>query len=126
MPWLAHEPCGGFGAERAWLPLGEENLARAVDVQDADEASLLAHTRAMLALRNAHPALHHGDVTACEAQGALLRLERTCDSERIVCVFNLSDAPIALPSTLGREILCSVNDANREALPPFAALMVRA
>ena len=77
MPW-DESPHGGFGSDTPWLPLGGENSARAVAVQDADEGSLLAHTRRILALRNAHPALHHGEA-ACRAEGALLRLERTFD-----------------------------------------------
>jgi len=124
MPW---EDCewGGFGSDRPWLPLGEGNLALAVKTQDADEASLLAHTRAMIALRNAHPALHHGAVVDCRAEGDLLRFDRVDAGERIACLFNLSAKPIDLTHTPEGEILCTVNRADRHALGPYAALLVQ-
>ncbi|NCP20056.1 MAG: DUF3459 domain-containing protein [Erythrobacter sp.] len=124
MPW-EDCACGGFGSDRPWLPLGLENRARAVRVQDDDAQSLLAHTRAMIALRNAHPALHHGVVAACDAQGSLLRLERQHGDQRIVCLFNLSTDAIALDDVPEGETICSVNDASRTSLGPYAALMVR-
>ena len=122
MPWDDDE-CGGFGSDRPWLPLGSENQARAVIAQNADEASLLAHTRAMLALRKAYPALAHGAVTQCRAEGALLHLEREAEGQRLVCLFNLSADPIGLPQPIEGDLLCTVNDATRETLGPYAALV---
>ena len=56
LPWKAQDEHGGFSASEPWLPLGEDNLARAVDRQDPDPASLLNLTRELIALRNRHPA----------------------------------------------------------------------
>ena len=58
MPWKnggASEGEGGFGSETPWLPLGEENLARSVERQAADPASLLSLTREVIALRRSSP-----------------------------------------------------------------------
>ena len=126
MPWSAAEAAGGFGSDTPWLPLGEENHARAVDHQVADPTSLLAHTRAMIALRDAHPALRNGAVASCRAEGALLELVRETDDERIVCRFNLSAEALALHDTPEGEILCTVNQASPTSLGPYAAILLRA
>lgn len=124
MPWLAEAPDAGFGSAEPWLPVGAENVARAVDRQEADPASLLHHTRAMLALRKAHSALHHGDVTACTASGHMLRLERTADTERLILYANFGEQELMLNTIEGEPIL-AINGAKADRLPPFAALLVR-
>ena len=126
MPWLAEAPDAGFGSAEPWLPVGAANAERAVDVQEADPGSLLHRTRAMLALRKGHPALHHGAVTACAAEGDLLVLERAGDGERIRVVANLGEESIVLDE--GRaagEVLAAINGGRARELPGFAALVVR-
>ena len=122
MPWEAGAPSAGFGADQPWLPHGEENVARAVDVQNADDGSLLSFTREVLALRNAAPALHHGDVRSCEAAGSLLDLVREYRGTQVRCLFNLSPDPIAIDAA-GR-ILLAVNGASSDTLPGHAALFL--
>ena len=123
MPWES-EGEGGFGAATPWLPLGEENLARSVAVQDADPASLLALTREIIALRKASSALRHGSA-ACQADGALLRLERLSQGERVVCLFNLSPDPISVIKIPQGETLCSINSVMPDVLGSYGALVVR-
>ena len=127
MPWKSRgqsEGEGGFGSETPWLPLGEENLARSVERQDADPASLLSLTREVIALRRSSPALRHGSAT-CHADGALLRLERVSNGERIVCLFNFSPDPLHDISIPQGETLCSVNSVMSDSLGPYGALVVR-
>jgi len=123
MPWES-EGEGGFGAATPWLPLGEENLARSVAVQDADPASLLALTREVIALRNASSALRYGSAV-CQADGALLRLQRFAQGERVVCLFNLSPDPISDVKIPQGETLCSINSVMPDSLGPYGALVVR-
>jgi alpha-glucosidase len=126
MPWLADAPDAGFGAPDPWLPVGAENAARAVDRQEADPASLLHHTRAMLALRKAHPALHHGAVTTCRAAGDLLMLEREAAGERIRVLANFGEESVMLDGAdLAGEVLAAINGASARELPAFGALVVR-
>ena len=126
MPWLAGAAGAGFGSPEPWLPVGPENAARAVDVQEGDEQSLLHHTRAMLALRKEHPALHHGAVTACMAEGDLLRLERAGDGERVMVLANFGEESVMLDDGQATgEVLAAINRANSRALPAFGALVVR-
>lgn len=122
MPWEVCN-CGGFGSETPWLPLGEENRARAVEVQDARTDSLLNHTRAMLALRKGHPALHHGAVVECRVEGELLDFTRQVDGERIRCLFNLGPAPLA-PASLSGTTLFAASGATPQELPPYGALIL--
>ncbi len=123
MPWTTQSADGGFGSDLPWLPLGEENHARAVDRQEADKASLLKFTREALALRKANPALHHGAVAACKVEGDLLDLTRASDSQRLRCLFNLGPAPIALENTSGTTLFAA-NGADAQNLPPYAALIL--
>ncbi|WP_338468353.1 alpha glucosidase [Novosphingobium sp. ZN18A2] len=92
MPWQADAVQAGFTAGEPWLPLGDENIARAVDRQEADPDSLLAWTRKVLALRRAHPALRIGSAKVLEASGNVLAIEREADGDRILCVFNIGPA----------------------------------
>lgn len=126
MPWLADAADAGFGSLDPWLPVGAENAARAVDRQEGDPASLLHHTRAMLALRKAHPALHHGAVSICRAAGDVLVLERAADGEQIRLLANFGEERAMLTEGQGAgEVLAAINGAGPRELPAFAALMVR-
>ena len=123
MPWTTQSADGGFGSDTPWLPLGEENHARAVDRQAADDASLLNGTKAALALRKANAALHHGAVSACDADGALLDMTRETSGQRVRCLFNLGSETLSPQGVTGR-VLAAVNGAEPGTLPPFSALIL--
>jgi len=126
MPWEVCD-CGGFGSEDPWLPLGDENRGRAVEAQHGDAGSLLNHTRAMLALRKAHPALQHGAVSRCEVRGQLLVLGRKSSEECVRVFANLGSDPSALESGEAEgAVLAAINGASAQELPPYAALVVQA
>jgi alpha-glucosidase len=126
MPWEVCN-CGGFGSTDPWLPLGEENRARAVEAQDGDSQSLLHHTRAMLALRKSHPALHHGAVSRCDVRGMMLVLGRRSSDECVRAFVNLGPKPVTLePGEADGAVLASVNGGTSSQLPPFAVLVVQA
>ncbi len=125
MPWEDCS-CGGFGSKAPWLPLGEENRARSVEAQRADSQSLLHHTCEMLALRKAHPALHHGEVAACDVAGSTLMLERRFNGETVRALFNLGSETVQLgPDQGGGETLAAINGGTATTLPPYAALVVQ-
>ena len=126
LPWMAQAGEGGFTHGTPWLPLGAENLARAVDRQEADPDSLLNLTARLLRLRRDHPALRLGDFTVTHADEHLLAIRRRAGDQVIAGVFNLSASPVAVPAGLvkpGQE-LASVNGATSAQLPSFAALLV--
>lgn len=92
MPWQTAAPALGFTSGTPWLPQGLDYAACAVDQQEADAGSLLQLTRALIALRRAHPALQTGTLTVITVTAAVLAFERVAAGERLLCAFNLSDA----------------------------------
>src|SRR5690606_3385773 len=88
MVWEAGEVNAGFSTGKPWLPVPENHRTKAVDVQDVDDLSVLAHYRAVLALRRAHPALVSGTIRLLEAEGDVLAFIREGGGEKLLCVFN--------------------------------------
>ena len=127
MPWQAQDEQGGFSQGAPWLPLGEGNLARAADRQEADPQSLLHLTRRLIALRNAHPALRLGCSAVLQADDSVLVLRRSYGDQAVQCLFNLADDVAAWPAAAARSgtVLAALNGAAMgEALPPYGALMI--
>lgn len=126
-PWEADAVEAGFSDASPWLPVGEENLARATSLQEADTESLLHFTRAMLGLRKTTPALRSGRLDMLLSDGERLLFRREKDGQCILCAFNLSSKDVALPTGIAweGEPLVAVNGATPALLPPYGALMVR-
>ncbi|MFM5917055.1 MAG: alpha-amylase family glycosyl hydrolase [Novosphingobium sp.] len=126
LPWQAQDEYGGFSSAAPWLPLGEDNLARAVDRQDADPASPLNLAREALAVRADNPALRFGSCEVTHVDDRVLVLRRRNDRQSIDCVFNLSATAAPWPAaTLAGRTIAAVNGAAAGTeLPPFGALMI--
>ncbi|MBT9245258.1 DUF3459 domain-containing protein [Gemmobacter fulvus] len=91
MIWQTDNAQGGFTtATKAWLPVTAPHLARSVAAQKDEAGSMLAHYRAALAFRRAHPVLRDGTMTEIRAEGPVARFLRAGD-ETMFCAFNLSD-----------------------------------
>ena len=97
MPWDADASNLGFSSGAPWLPPGPEHRALAVSAQEADPDSTLAYTRKLAAARQAHPALRDGSLELLP--GPMLAFIRRTDTQKIICVFNLTGAAatMALP-----------------------------
>jgi alpha-glucosidase len=119
MPWT-DEPLGGFTKGKPWLPLSLANQARAVAGQDADTASLLHWTRAVLALRHTTPALRVGSLENMVTDGAMLGFDRVADGQIVRCRFNLGSQPISVPAQ--GTVILSTNGADMTQLPPYSAV----
>jgi alpha-glucosidase len=126
LPWNVDVAQAGFTQGEPWLPIGGENLLRAVDAQEVDGDSLLAHTRAMLALRKAHPALRHGSLDILLADDQRLLFRRTAGDQSILCLFNLSSEVAEWPGDIAptTAILAAVNGAASGMLPPYGAVLI--
>ncbi|WP_088311147.1 alpha-amylase family glycosyl hydrolase [Novosphingobium sp. B 225] len=126
LPWAAQDEHGGFTTSQPWLPLGEDNLARAIDRQERDAASLLHLTRELLGLRRNNPALRLGDCRADAVSDQVLVLHRMVGSQSTVSVFNLASQPADWPAGLSAAgtVLAAVNGAEPGHLPPFGALLI--
>jgi alpha-glucosidase len=92
IPWSADAPFGGFSQIEPWLPMPPEHLSRAVEVQDKDEASVMAVTRRLTALRKTHSAIRSGRFRSLKLRPPLLGFERFDAGGRIRCLFNLGAA----------------------------------
>ncbi len=112
MVWEHAFPNGGFTTGRPWLPVGEEHLALAADLQDNDPMAMLQHYRRAIGFRQAHAALLRGAQDKVVASGDVLFFTRSLDEEAIFCAFNLSDSStdLSLPEgnwiPVGAELGC--------------------
>ena len=94
MPWQAGAPQAGFSnANRTWLKLDPVHTGFAVDRQAADPASTLAYAQRLLAARREHPALAIGGITLLDSPADILAFLREDEQGRVLCVFNLGEAP---------------------------------
>ncbi|RWN42705.1 MAG: alpha-glucosidase [Mesorhizobium sp.] len=103
MVWEAGADNAGFSTARPWLPIPASHRTRAVDVQNADTASVLKSYRTTLALRGEHEALVSGSIRFLDAEGDVLAFVREGGGERLLCVFNFAGGPAnwPLPQDLG-------------------------
>jgi alpha-glucosidase len=128
MPWRRAAPLAGFTkATDSWLPLDPRHAALAVDAQERDPASVLAFTRALIALRRANPALREGEFVAIEAPAPLLLFERHAPNQKLLCLFNLGAAPQTREKSSGK-VAFAVGDATLTAgrckLAGYSALLI--
>ena len=93
MVWDSKLPNGGFSSAKPWLPVPADHTARAVDLQEADEASVLHQYRRFLAFRRTHPAFSKGEISFLESAEPCLAYTRTHGNETMLCLLNLSEAP---------------------------------
>lgn len=92
MPWSPGHALG-FSRGSPWLPAAPEHASLTVADQEADPDSPLALSRALIALRKAHPALRLGDIAFRDAPPPMAVFERAGEGERLLCAFNLGDGP---------------------------------
>ncbi|MCB9990972.1 MAG: alpha glucosidase [Rhodospirillales bacterium] len=108
MPWHSDKKHAGFSAAKeTWLPVPDEHQGLAADLQEHYGDSTLNFTRALLKWRKNYPALKSGDIAFHDfGDNALLGFSRTTESEKIFCLFNLSDAEktVSLPVKMKKNI----------------------
>ena len=126
MPWIADAPNAGFSSGTPWLPVGDDNVARAVDQQANDPQSLLALTRRLVAFRRDSAALRTGSIQIVAASDDVLAFERSAADQTLLCIFNFAGetrrwAPVQRDRWRAVE---AVNNADIWTLPPFGALVV--
>ncbi|MEA3534119.1 alpha-glucosidase [Rhizobium sp. CC-YZS058] len=101
MPWTASAANAGFTTGKPWLPVPAEHKALAVDAQEGDEASVLAHYRATLAFRKVHDSLYDGGLTFLDTNQDVLIFTREKAGERLLFLFNLRRGPQSVPVPKG-------------------------
>ena len=104
MPWTAGAPHAGFTSGQPWLPVEPLHAAAAVDVQDADQDSMLNFQRRFIALRRSMPQLTRGEIAFFDAPEPVLALRRDLDGHvSVLAAFNLSNEAVSFdwPATDG-------------------------
>ena len=90
MPWTSDEKYGGFSQEKPWLPIPDQHLKMAADLQEKDKSSMLWFTRAMLQWRKQESVLQQGSMKLVEADKDIFAFVRELNNKKLLCVFNYS------------------------------------
>ena len=86
--------CGSQDDRGIWIPRGYGPHDQAVDLEEGRPEGQLALTRALIAWHRDTPAFHSDQLTALSSPDDLLVFERGTGDEAVLCVFNLSNAPV--------------------------------
>jgi alpha-amylase len=92
MRWDGMEANAGFSSATPWEALSDDPQGTDVATESLDPSSLVASYRTLVQLRDAHPALSHGDWTPIDSSSpAVLAYLRRAGSESVLVVSNLGD-----------------------------------
>lgn len=116
MPWTITKPMVGFTVgDDAWLPVDPRHRAMAADVQDAAPDSVLAATRKLVLARRNSIALREGRYEPLDAPAGVLAFARVSPAQRVICLFNLTPTPQAIPLPAPpQSLLISIGEAKIE------------
>nr|MCA9971981.1 alpha-glucosidase [Anaerolineales bacterium] len=97
-----------------WLPVNTDYAAGVnVAAQQDDPASMLAFFRQIARLRQAHPALRHGEMSLLPKHAAVLAFWRHAPGQRCLVALNMSarESELALDTAVSRRLYTSRGDA---------------
>jgi alpha-glucosidase len=123
IPWDA-SPEHGWDTTDPWLPWPPDADHRNVEVERADDGSILYLYRRLLAERSASPALSLGDQALLDGPAGVLAWDRTApDGDRRRVLVNFTDSPVDLPQDLvnGWTVAIATNTAT-ETQPAAATI----
>ena len=89
MPWVKGAANAGFTEATPWLPIDPAHNNSAVDVQEADQDSILQSYRHFLQWRKKQHLLIEGDITFIDSHPDVLAFIRSQDDQRMLVLFNL-------------------------------------
>jgi glycosidase len=96
MAWTGDAATAGFTSGTPFRALGGNVATHNVAAQAADPGSLLAHYRALLALRNSRPSLARGSYEHAFVDGSVYGFQRVLGDERTLVLINYGDTPAEL------------------------------
>lgn len=132
IPWVHSAPYGGFSREAPWLPMKENHLQRAVDLQERDADSTLNFYRSFLPWRRQQQALcGRGALQIEMATDELLCFVRE-GSPSLYCAYNFSTTPQTIrwprdskkKAPLAHPQCAATSDGERLTLPPYGMAFV--
>ena len=117
LPWSGERPPFGFSTSLdTWLPMPTSWRSLTVEAQDGDPQSVLSLYRTALRIRRESPATTGESLQWLHAPDGVLAFRRPGG---LVCLVNLSDAPVPLPE--GRVLLASA-DVSSGTVPADAGV----
>ena len=96
MVWDHTKPNAGFSSGTPWLPVKAPQAARALDLQEARNDSVLHSYRAAIAFRKVRSELRLGKTAFLDLPEPLLAITRSIPGHVLTGLFNLSDMPQTL------------------------------
>ncbi|ABC27121.1 probable alpha-glucosidase [Hahella chejuensis KCTC 2396] len=127
MVWESAKPYGGFSSIDPWLPVSEEHLGLAPDVQEKDPNSVLNFYRGFIHWRKRQSALKNGSIRMLDAPAGGLLFERCDEEQRIVIALNMTAETIRVPCRMANVEPMSGHGYSGElegediVLPPYQA-----
>jgi oligo-1,6-glucosidase len=128
--WDAGENAG-FTTGTPWLAVNPDHVAWNAAAQRDDPRSVLAHHRALIALRHASATVQRGDFTMLlPDHDAVYAFTRALDGETLLVVCNVSATAYALdellPEAVGADlVLGNLTDPDPRRLAPWDARVLR-
>jgi len=95
MSWTADPLHAGFSTRAPYRALAANAGTHNVAAQQVEPGSLLKHYQALLALRNAEPALARGSTVATQASGAVFSQRRELGNDRLLVVVHVGRSLLA-------------------------------
>lgn len=99
MVWENIADNAGFSTGTPWLPVKAPQVKHAVDLQEAQEDSILHFYRDTIAFRKSHPCMTMGKTAWIDLPAPVLAFTRITANQNLTCVFNLSKVPQTLTLT---------------------------
>lgn len=102
-PWEGEHPSGGFTDGKAWLPLGEGHLARALDQQIGKDNCVYERLRGFLAWRKQKNILLRGDIEFLKnLPEDILGFLRKEGDQQMLCLFNFASSlrEVVIPGSI--------------------------
>ena len=131
-PWDSKKANAGFStAQKTWLPVPIEHLAKSVADEEQNGHSPLHFTRNFLKWRKQHAALITGEMEFIDVPQPVLGFKRKHNGEPLYCIFNLGDKHVSvdLPANCtdaGGHGLQYTVEGDKVSLPAFGGFFGKA
>ncbi len=120
IPWRRGELHAGFSSGKPWLPIDPRHADLAVDMQEANQWSVLHFVRKLIAVRRNSAALRYGSISFEEAPDGVIAFSRRFDGERVLCAFNIGEAETSWKAEggPGMSVLAALGAGHDGSPPP--------
>ncbi len=121
----------GFTQGRPWLRLADDYATINVAVLSGQSGSMLSLYRALIALRNANPALNTGQLERVASNGQILSYQRFDAQQRFAILLNFNETAHEVATPTGQILVSTHMDRSGEAaedrltLRPFEGIIVK-